>query len=918
MSTPDPAELAIDAFVDRLLRGEALDVEQYAAEHPELAAPDLARLRKLARVLGRGAPLGAPLRAAAGEPPARAPLERLGPYRLIERLGAGGMGIVYLAEDERLGRRVALKLVRPELAGSPSALARFEREARTIARLRHESIVTVFEAGREGETPYLAMEFVAGENLDEKLAAARGAQQHVPLEAVLGWARDIARGLAAAHAAGIVHRDVKPSNVRITDQGRALLLDFGLAFDPDSASLSRTGEVHGTMFYVSPEQVAGGAAKVDARTDVWSLGVTLYEALTGHRPFDGAHSQEVLYRILTRDPVGPRALEPDLPRDVENVVLMALEKDRERRYASAAALADDLEALLEHRPTRARPTGALTRALKWSRRKPAHATALVLASLLLLGGPLTWALVRERHTRELGAEKRLADEQRRLAEARAGDLEEMAKFQGDVLARVEPPRMAQHMLAALRDEARAAALAAGLDEARTAQRLAELERALEGANTTNVAVRSLREDVLEPALATAHERFAARPSVLGMLLHTIGGTAWSLGLSDLALDAQQQAWAVLAAHPEAEERDRCVVRANLGYYLFAAGDAEQAEPHLRAGAEGLARIFGAEDGRTLSARHNLALLLRARGQNAEAEALVREVLEARRRTLGPDDPDTLVSLSNLGAVLLVQERREEAEPLLRAAYEGRRRVLGPGSDATLTSANNLAVLYKDLERLADAEALLREAYDAARASLGDRHPTTSFLRTGWAELLVLQGCHAEAVEPFTRSVELGTELSGPLHPDTLYAVARLGSLLRRLGRWSEAEALLGERWSLVDAVHPDLPRPTRDTAQQWALLLREQGRFEEAAAIFTRLVAAWTAELGPLHERTQRLRTDLLATWTRARRFEQAARLAAEVPVEQATEPFRRAAQALYTAWSAADPARDVAAELQRWRDTSR
>jgi tetratricopeptide (TPR) repeat protein len=824
MDEPTPAEIAVDAFLDELLRGQAGDVEAFLAAHPGLGAEEAARVRKLAHVLGHTVES----RAAS----TTLPFERLGPYRLLERLGAGGMGIVYLALDERLERRVALKLVRPELAASSETAARFEREARAVAKLKHAHIVTVFEAGRIGDVSFLAMELVPGKSLDELLLETQLTRRHPPLAELLRWTRDIARALAAAHAVGIVHRDVKPSNVRITPEGTALLLDFGLALDPDSATISRSGQVQGTLAYVSPEQVAGGGTKVDARTDVWSLGVTLYEGLTGRRPFDGETFQELLHQVLSSEPVAPRTLVPSLPRDVETVVLKALEKDRARRYG-AAELADELDALLEGRPVRARPTGALTRTWKWGRRKPAHALASGLAALLVVGGPLVFAFVQGRHARELKAERDTADDQRKLAEARAGDLEELALFQGESIGAIEPPVMAAHIVAALRDESRAAWTAAGVAPAEIEERLTQLEELLTGVNTTNVAVSALRADLLEPAIATARERFAARPKVQGMLLHTIAATCWALGLAELALETQRSSYDVLAANTPPDDRDRLVSAANLGQYLASAGRTAEAEPLLRSAAEGLARLHGDEDARVLAARQNLALLLHSLGRIDEAVALVREGLETRRRVLGDDDPQTLASLSTLGAMLFVGGKLEEAAPLMQEAYERRRATLGAGDQATLASANNLAALDGKLGRRAEAERVLRDSLAGARESLGDLHGTTSHLRTSLAELLAGSGQLEEAEELFRETFAAQRETSGALHADTLEALTSLGEVMRRRGRLEEAEELLGPAYVEASDQLGATSALVRPLAKLFAAVLRERGQADEALAIET-------------------------------------------------------------------------------------
>ena len=906
MTEPTPAELAVDAYVDQLLRGAAPPLEAWIAEHPEVGPLERAKLEKLARTFG-----------GARAPTSNAnelPFERLGGYRLLEKLGAGGMGIVYRAEDERLGRPVALKVLRPELASSADARARFEREARAVAKLFHPNIVTVYEAGRANDVAYLAMELVRGASLDELFSAARRAHRHPSVEELVRWTRDVARALAAAHAVGVVHRDVKPSNVRVTPEGRALLLDFGLALDADSKSLSRTGELHGTLYYVSPEQVAGGKERVDHRTDVWSLGVTLYEGLTGRVPFEGETSQEVLYRILSAEPVAPRALVPSLSRDLETVVLAALEKDRTRRYASAAAFADDLDAVLEHRPVSARPTGALTRAWKWTRREPGLATAGVLAALIAVGGPIAYGVVQARNAEALRVERDLARKERERAEARTRDLEDMARFQGEVLGAVAPRTMAEHVLDRLRDE-----LAAVEREPEALRaRLADFERAIDGVNATNVAVGTLEDDVIVPMLAATKERFADRPHVMGMVLHTIGATCWSLGLAELALDTQRTACETLSSVLPEDDADRLGAEANLGLYLYSTGSVRESESYLRRAADGLARVQGPDSVAALGARHNLAMLLRALGRLEEAESVLRDVLEARTRTLGPDAPDTLSSLSNLGALLLLQRRGKEAEPLMREAFERRRRELGPAAGDTLTTANNLGLLQKSLGELGDAEHTLTTAHEDARAHLGDRHVVTTSLAVARADVLIAAGCTDEALDLLATATRDAAAAGGLVGAEALYARSRYAGLLRDLHRNAEAERELEPLWSELDAGPGTSTLDARALVREFADLLMDEGRWLDAAEVYRVLARATAIENGPTNERAVRYAAALVRALTRARRFEEAEREldAARARMGSDSAPpelLVRVALELYAAWDGGAPDGPHAPRASTW-----
>jgi len=284
------------------------------------------------------------------KPPPADPLagRQMGPYRLIRRIGAGGMGEVYLARDSRLDRSVAVKLLPPEWSRDAAVEERFALEARTASSLDHPNICTVHDVGTSEEGRFfLVMAFYEGETLQRKLA--RGP---LPVETAVDLAIQVARGLARAHEAGIVHRDVKPGNVMVTARGEVKLLDFGIAKIAGAAGLTRTGTVVGTPAYLSPEQASGDA--VDAGADVWALGVMLYEMLAGRRPFPGEHPQALVHAILTRDPPPLSRLRAEVPAELERIVFRALAKSPAERYANAGEMLRDLEAGLAGTPAPSR------------------------------------------------------------------------------------------------------------------------------------------------------------------------------------------------------------------------------------------------------------------------------------------------------------------------------------------------------------------------------------------------------------------------------------------------------------------------------------------------------------------------------------------------------------------------------------
>lgn len=424
----DPRVIAaLDEYLAALESGRKPDRHAFLARHAEVAEALVECVEGIEALHSPLSAISDPLSAMGGLPalggwqPGATPL---GDFRIIREVGRGGMGVVYEAEQLSLGRRIALKVLPFALTFDPRQLQRFKNEARAAAQLHHQHIVPVYYVGCERGVHFYAMQYIEGQSLAEVVQELRGARREVNPQSALHagsveetvvtsagalataysknsaqFFRAVARlgiqaaeALEHAHEYGVVHRDIKPANLLVDAHGHAWVTDFGLAQFQADAGLTQTGDLLGTLRYMSPEQAGGSRVLLDHRTDLYSLGATLYELLTLQPPFDGADRQTLLHQILNDDPRSPRAVEKSIPVELETIVLKCLDKDASRRYASARELANDLQRFLEYVPIEARRPSLLEKSKKWARRHRAMVGSAVAVLLLTVAG-LTIATV---------------------------------------------------------------------------------------------------------------------------------------------------------------------------------------------------------------------------------------------------------------------------------------------------------------------------------------------------------------------------------------------------------------------------------------------------------------------------------------------------------------------------------------------
>jgi serine/threonine protein kinase/tetratricopeptide (TPR) repeat protein len=777
----------------------------------------------------------------------------VGRYHLVEMIGEGGMGEVWLAEQkEPVRRRVALKLIKAGM-NTREVIARFESERQALALMDHPAIAKVLDAGATPQgTPYFVMEYVAGVPIttycdDHRLNTRERLELFIK----------VCEGVQHAHQKAIIHRDLKPSNILVTElDGHATpkIIDFGIAKALNQRLTAKTlftriGVMVGTPEYVSPEQALSSGEDVDTRTDVYSLGIVLYELLVGVPPLElrKIAFDEFLRRLRQDDPPKPSTkvrtqdattgselarkrqteistLARLMQGEIDDITLKAIEKDRSRRYGSPSEFAADIGRYLRDEPVLAVPPSAAYRMRKFARR---HRGALVTtcAFLLVL---VAAAIVSVRQSIRANREAAVA--------------EAVSEFlQNDLLAQASADKQsASHNTPDPDLKVRTVLDRAAAQIPGKFERQPEVESAIRdtiGQTYMDLGVYGASKIQLERALSLERTQFGVDSpktlrtlSRLGRLADLQGNDSEAERLLVQALEAQRRLLG--PEHP-----NTLLSMTSLGIVYWREGKAAQAEATDKQLVATERRVLGPEHLDTLRAMNNLALVYWREGKLKDADALGQEVVDTDRRVFGPEHPDTLKAMNNLAAIYGYEEKWAEAEALDTQILEIRRRVLGPEQPATLSSMNNLSTAYDGEGKYADAEAIADQALQIQRRVLGPEHPDTVRTLTNVASYSRALGNYALAESLGKQALQSERRVLGADNPETLISAQKLAYTYFAEHKYAQAEAL--------DSQTLDIERRVFGPENPTVLLIlgnlgdifQEQGKYAQAEALYRNYLA---------------------------------------------------------------------------------
>ena len=775
-------------------------------------------------------------------------------YSIKRVIGSGGMGTVYEALQQSPRRTVALKMMKPGIV-SRNALRRFEYEAQTLGRLRHDNIAQIYEAGTHddgtGARPFFAMEYIAG----AKPLTTYARDKKLSTRERLVLISKVCDAVQHGHQKGIIHRDLKPPNILVTSSGVPKIIDFGVARSTDSDMAVTTlqtdvGALIGTLQYMSPEQCAADPNDIDIRSDVYALGVVLFELLCESLPYDLTRVAiaEAARIVQQEEPTKPSTVDKRLRGDVETIALKALEKDRDRRYQSATALADDIHHYLAGEAISAKAPSAVDYLRRFARKHKAAAVSIAAIFVVLVGAVIAISIFAvDAQSQRYWAERYLNTAQ--ISRARA---EEVKGFVRTMLSSVDP--------------ATAKTMDKELMMLVLSQASESVGKQLENQPLVNAEIRSLigstymslgQLDEAEPHLVEAldirrsvlGERDERDPDILisvsemGDLLYKQGKSVEAMTYYREALDGRR---GVLG------NQDPMTLESisNMGDVLHQLSRWEEAMPYYAEALKGYRRVYGEEHSNTLAAIGNMGVLLNALGRRDEAIPFYEQALEAKRRTLGNEHPQTLGSIGNMGILLAQQSRFNEAMPYFLESLELQRRVHGNEHSDTLSALSNMGHLLLILDKWEEAMVYLREGLETSRRVHGDEHPNTLQLITNMGDLLYREGNYDEAMVYMAESFETQHRVHGGENLDTLIAMNNLGTLLVAQKKYEEAMPYLREALETRREVLGDESEDTLFSIHAMGNLLLELDQYEEAMPYFREALETRREVLGDTHTDT--------------------------------------------------------------------
>jgi serine/threonine protein kinase/tetratricopeptide (TPR) repeat protein len=692
----------------------------------------------------------------------------IGPYRLIQRLGVGGMGEVWRAEQtEPFHRTVALKLIKAGM-DTNAVVARFDSERQALALMEHPNIAKVFEAGATSEgRPYFVMEYVPGLPITDYCDRHR-----LTIHERLRLFMRVCEGVQHAHQKAIIHRDLKPSNILVQELDQKLvpkIIDFGLAKATgprltEATMYTEFGRIVGTPDYMSPEQADVTEPNIDTRTDVYSLGVILYELLVGTLPFGSAElpgtaAQDLLQKIREKEPTRPSmkvkslgesskdsaskrqeepsSLQRHLRGELDWITMKALEKDRTRRYGSPSDLAADLQRYLHQQPVLAGPPSATYRASKFIRRHRFGVAVAAAAAVLLIAFAAAMAVQARHIAKERDRANREAETSKRVSQFMAS------------MFKVADPHQAR-------------------------------------GNTITA------REILDKASKDIHTGLAKDPEVQAQMMHLMGGVYDNLGLYPQAQSLFANAVEIRKRVLGPENADTLKSMHGLCRPLREQGQYVEAEKLQRDTLEVERRVLGNENPETLASVAELAIILDNEARYPEAEKLAQEALDTNRRILGVEDDQTQWAMIILASIFTDEGRLADAEKLYREALDVRRRVFGPDQPDTLSVMDGYATTLAMEHHNEEAEKMLRETLDIRRHVLGSEHRDTLMSMNNLANMEFIEGHYGEAEKLERQTLEIQRRILGPDHPDTAMSTYNLGGIALHKGKTDEALSLLRE------------------------------------------------------------------------------------------------------------------------------